>query len=61
MKYFLVRTARGFSQNEAYLGVKIKIVKNVDTDLYYLYQSTENSSGRWQDNHVIGMDIVFSF
>jgi hypothetical protein len=58
---FFSSNGQGFSQNEAYLGVKIKIVKNVDADLYYLYQSTENSSGRWQDNNIIGMDIVFSF
>jgi hypothetical protein len=58
---FFNSNGQGFSQNRAYLGVKIKIVKNVGADVYYLYQSVENSSNRWQDNHIIGMDITFSF
>ena len=58
---FFSSNGQGFSENAAQLGVKIKIVKNVDADVYYQYQSVENSSNRWQDNHIIGMDISFSF
>ena len=58
---FFSSNGQGLSQNRAYLGVKIKIVRNVGADVYYLYQSVENSSNRWQDNHIIGMDITFSF
>jgi hypothetical protein len=58
---FFSSNGQGLSQNRVYLGVKIKIVQNVGLDTYYLYQSVENSSDRWQNNHIIGMDITFSF
>jgi hypothetical protein len=58
---FFSSNGQGLSQNRVYLGVKIKIVKNVGLDTYYLYQSVENSRSRWQDNHIIGMEITFGF
>jgi hypothetical protein len=58
---FFSSNGQGFSQNRVYLGMKMKIVENVGVDVYYLYQAIENSSDRWQDNHIIGFDLSFSF
>ena len=58
---FFNSNGQGFSQNRAYLGVKIKIIENVGADLYYLYQSVQNSSNRWQNNNIIGLDFTLKF
>jgi len=58
---FFNSNGQGFSQNRVYFGVKFKLVENIGADMYYLYQTVENSSNRWQDNNIIGFDITFSF
>jgi hypothetical protein len=58
---FFSSNGQGFDQNRAYLGLQIKIIQNVGANVYYLYQTTENSSDRWQDGHIIGFDLTFSF
>jgi hypothetical protein len=58
---FFNSNGQGFSQNRAYLGMQIKIVENVGADVYYLYQSVQNSDSRWQNNNVIGTDLTITF
>ena len=58
---FFSSNGQGFSQNRAYLGMKIKIMQNVGADVYYMLQTVENSSNQWRNNNIIGVDLTFSF
>lgn len=58
---FFNSNGQGFSQNRVYLGMQAKIVENVGANLYYLFQSVQDSSDQWQNNNIIGLDLTVKF
>ena len=57
---FFNSNGQGFSQNRVYLGIQIKIMKNIGANLYYMLQTLKKDD-QWQNNNIIGFDLTFSF
>lgn len=57
---FFNLNSQGFSQNRMYLGIQLKIAKNVSVNPYYMFQ-TLKTDDQWQNNNIIGIDLTFSF
>jgi len=51
---------QGFSQNRVYLGIQLKIKKNISANPYYMFQTVKKDD-QWQNNNIIGFDLTFSF
>jgi len=58
---FFNSNGQGFSQNRVYVGLRFKIIENIGVDTYYLLQTIENSSDKWQNNNIIGVDLILRF
>lgn len=48
------------SRNRFYLGLKVRLAKNLKTDISYLWQ-TDRKDGDWIDYHVIGTKLKLEF
>ena len=57
---FFSSNGQGFSQNRVYLGIQLKIMKNIGANLYYMLQTLKKDD-QWQNNNIIGFDLTFSF
>jgi hypothetical protein len=58
---FFSSNAQGFSQNRVYFGVQLKIVENLGANVYYLFQSEQDSSNQWHNNDIMGLDLTLKF
>ena len=48
------------NRNRFYSGISFKLSKNLDGNIFYLWQATK--SGReWSDLHILGTQLVFKF
>ncbi|MBN3039853.1 MAG: DUF2490 domain-containing protein [Candidatus Omnitrophica bacterium] len=50
----------GINRNRVYAGFSFKIIKNLNGDIYYLWQSSEGA-GKWEDINIFGTNIKYSF
>lgn len=56
---FFNSNGQGFSQNRIYLGSYVKIAENIAANVYYLFQSSENSGRSWENNNILGFELTF--
>lgn len=49
-----------FHKNRLYSGFSFKLAKNLDATIFYLWQSSESSSG-WKDINVVGTGLKYRF
>jgi hypothetical protein len=53
-----------FNRNRFYLGVSAEPIKNFDVDVFYLNQnslSTANSTEKWSDKNIMGLNMRYRF
>jgi len=48
------------NKNRLFAGFSLKILKNLDGEIYHLWESSEKSD-QWNDTHVLGTKLKFSF
>ncbi len=49
-----------FNRNRLYVGLSLKLSKNIEAEVYYLRQSSEYG-GEWEDINVLGTQLRFHF
>ena len=49
-----------FHRNRMYAGFSFKLAKNLDASIFYLWQSSESSSG-WKDINALGTGLKYRF
>ena len=52
--------AEDLNRNRLYAGLGFNIYKNLNGDIYYLWQASK-SSGKWKDTNVIGTKLKLAF
>lgn len=52
--------AEALNRNRLYGGVKVKIIKNLSLDIFYLWQASEKSDN-WKSYNVLGTKLKLSF
>lgn len=57
---FLNMEGHAFDRNRIYSGVSFKLSKNLESELYYLWQLSE-SGDHWEDTNVLGLQLKISF
>ena len=57
---FITLNDDNIDKNRMYAGVSFKLTKNLNGDVFYLWQSSRSSSG-WTDINVLGTALKFSF
>jgi len=50
----------GYNRNRLYSGVSFKLSKNLEGNIFYLWQSSR-SSGDWKDINVLGVGLKYRF
>ena len=50
----------GFNKNRVYFGASFKLSKNLEGNIFYLWQSSR-SSGDWKDINVLGIGLKYRF
>jgi hypothetical protein len=48
------------NRNRFYSGFSFKLSKNLDSNIFYLWQ-TSKSGGEWKDLHILGTQLIFKF
>jgi hypothetical protein len=57
---YLNMEGRAFDKNRIYSGASFKLSKDLESELYYFWQSGK-SDGRWVDMNVLGFQLKISF
>jgi hypothetical protein len=58
---FFNSNGQSFSQNRFYLGLQIKLIRNMGANVYYLLQTVQDSDSQWHNSNIIGTEFVISF
>lgn len=51
--------ANEMNRNRFYIGLKMKFTKNIQTETYYLLQSSKKEA--WENAHMVGLKLKFMF
>jgi len=51
---------RAFEKNRVYSGVSFNLSKDIESELYHVWQSSK-SDGRWEDVNALGLQIRIPF